>query len=420
MVRVGLFGVFEGEDAVIAAVLRKELSTRLPGLQLRVYTPTGADTSIGITESVEWVDQPLGACDAVRQEELASTLDAVVVSGRVEVRGRTLLVDGLREFERDVPVVWFGVSPIGHLRAAREALARHAGLWVTSQRAADELRAAGLDAHIVPHLGVGFPAVAGIAQLQPISDSLRARGSLPKGEFVGADDGVDAPAGAALPNTRDGATPIERAAAVQVSGAYFGSSETTAALAAAYGRPAFWTGEPDDAPPSAVRVSGAIEDAIDRAHGQPVVADRARLDEAFDHLAKQIETAEPEDGRPARALRIRLRDEERAAGERERALTTYNAALNNEIVSVGPRYTALWRKIHTGDRHYNWHRLRADRAEADVEKLWNIHERRVSTRLKRAIRSTRVGDAAARALGAGPLVPPPVKGGSEGPDAPTA
>jgi hypothetical protein len=117
---------------------------------------------------------------------------------------------------------------------------------------------------------------------------------------------------------------------------------------------------------------------------------------------------------------VRLREEERATAERERALTEYTAALNNEIVSVGPRYTALWRKIHTGDRHYNWHRLRADRAEADVEKLWGLHERRVSMRLKRAVRSTKAGDAAARALGAGPLVPPPERGGGDGPDAPTA
>ena len=419
MVRVGLFGAFDGEDAVIAAVLRRELAARLPGLQLRVYTPSGADTSIGMTESVEWIDQPLGKCDPVRQEELASTLDAVVVSGRVELRGRSLLVEALGGFERDVPVVWFGVSPVGEVAPVRDALARHAGLWVTSQRAADAMRATGLDAHVIPHLGVGFASAATAAQLQPISDSLRTRGALPRGEFVGADPGVDAPEAAPLPDTRGGAMPIERAAAVYASGAYSGSSETTAALAASFGRPVFWTGAADDAPPSVVVVTGSIEDAIGRAHGQPIVADRAALDEAFDHLAKLIETADPEDG-PARALRMRLRDEERAAGEREQALTAYNAALNNEIVSVGPRYTALWRKIHTGDRHYNWHRLRADRAEADVEKLWNMHERRVSTRLKRAIRSTKLGDAAARALGAGPLAPPPAKGGSEGPDAPTA
>jgi hypothetical protein len=116
-------------------------------------------------------------------------------------------------------------------------------------------------------------------------------------------------------------------------------------------------------------------------------------------------------------LRVRLREEERAAAQREQELADYNASLNNELVSVGPRYTALWRKIHAGDRHYNWHRIRADRAEADVDKLWGMHERRVTTRVKRAIRSTKVGDAAARALGAGPLVPPPSSDlGPEGPD----
>jgi hypothetical protein len=64
--------------------------------------------------------------------------------------------------------------------------------------------------------------------------------------------------------------------------------------------------------------------------------------------------------------------------------------------------------------------MRADRADAEVERFWKLHERRPTTRLKRAIRSTKLGDAAARALGAGPLVPPPRTGGSEGPDAPTA
>ena len=68
MVRVGLFGAFEGEDAIVAAVLRAELSARLPGLELRVYSPSGTGTSIGMTESVEWTDQPLGAADPVRQE----------------------------------------------------------------------------------------------------------------------------------------------------------------------------------------------------------------------------------------------------------------------------------------------------------------------------------------------------------------
>ena len=114
MVRVGLFGAFEGEDAVIAAVLRAELAERLPGIELRVYTPSGSGTSIGMTESVEWIDRPLGPFDRVRQEELSATLDAVVIAGSVvlgEAHGSVarLLVDGLGPFETEVPVVWFGV-----------------------------------------------------------------------------------------------------------------------------------------------------------------------------------------------------------------------------------------------------------------------------------------------------------------------
>ena len=153
--------------------------------------------------------------------------------------------------------------------------------------------------------------------------------------------------------------------------------------------------------------------------GQAAIAEQlAELDAALDELAKLLDASVPADGRTERVLRVRLREEERAAAQREQELADYNVALNNEIVSVGPRYTALWRKIHAGDRHYNWHRIRADRAEADVDKLWNLHEGRVTTRMKRAIRSTKVGDAAARALGAGPLVPPPSSDlGPEGPDA---
>ena len=83
MVRVGLFGAFEGADAVVAAVLRAELATRLPGVELYVYTPSGGSTSVGQTERVEWSDQALGAPTPLRKEELAATLDTVVIAGSV-------------------------------------------------------------------------------------------------------------------------------------------------------------------------------------------------------------------------------------------------------------------------------------------------------------------------------------------------
>ena len=105
MVRVGLFGAFEGADALVAAVLRAELATRLPGVELHVYTPSGGPTAIGQTERVGWSDQRLGAPTALRREELAATLDAVVIAGTVaaqraaQLARMQLLVDGLGPFE---------------------------------------------------------------------------------------------------------------------------------------------------------------------------------------------------------------------------------------------------------------------------------------------------------------------------------
>jgi hypothetical protein len=219
-------------------------------------------------------------------------------------------------------------------------------------------------------------------------------------------------------------TALEHAAAIAQAAVYVGASPTGCAVASAYGRPSVWTGPTDRTPAFAVGVGGgSVAAAMGRARmhqpGTDAIAEQlAELDAALDELAKLLDASASADGRTESVLRVRLRDEERAAAHREQELADYNASLNNEIVSVGPRYTALWRKIHAGDRHYNWHRIRADRAESDVDKLWGMHERRMTTRVKRAIRSTKAGDAAARALGAGPLVPPPSSDlGREGPDA---
>ena len=117
MVRVGLFGTFDGDDAVIATVLRAELARRMPGLELRTYT-LGGDPGRAGRGAVSWSDQPLGSFGAVRQEELAATLDAVVIAGPVPLDPGShaptrLLVEGLGAFEPEVPVAWFAVTPTG-------------------------------------------------------------------------------------------------------------------------------------------------------------------------------------------------------------------------------------------------------------------------------------------------------------------
>jgi hypothetical protein len=298
-------------------------------------------------------------------------------------------------------------------------------VWVCDHGSGERLAELGVAARVVPHPALALPRVAAAAQTPAVVERLRAASALPPGDYVALDEDVDAE-GTRLPPVGPPPrwTALERAAAIAQASVYAGASPTGCAVASAYGRPSVWTGPTDRTPAFAVapgggRLAAAIERARTHQPGPAAIAEQlADLDAALDELAKLLDASVPSDGRTERVLRVRLREEERTAAQREQELADYNASLNNEIVSVGPRYTALWRKIHAGDRHYNWHRIRADRAEADVDKLWGMHEQRVATRVKRAVRSTKLGDAAARALGAGPLVPPPSSDlGPEGPDA---
>ena len=437
MVRVGLFGTFDGDDAVIATVLRAELARRMPGLELRTYTPDGDPEPSGIAEPVTWSDQPLGSFGAVRQEELAATLDAVVIAGPVPLDPgpydpARLLVEGLGVFEPEVPVAWFAVTPAGApspigLDLAREGFARRVGIWVVGADARQELAALGVStARAVPHPALALPRLRAAADTPQVVERLRAAALLPPDDYVALEEGAPDLAQGARLGTAPPWTVGDRVAAIAGSAAYVGASPTGCAIAAAYGRPAVWTGAPEAAPSFAVALGTAsdIATAATRARTHPpdparIAAQVAELDAALDALVGVL--AVTDDARGQRALRIRLREQERVAADRERDLLAYNEHLNTEIVAKGPRFTALWRKIHEADRHYHWHKLRADRADEEIEKLWRLHEDRLSIRVKRKVRSTKVGDAAARALGAGPLAPAPdAELGPEGPDAPSA
>src|SRR3954471_16639606 len=354
MVRVGLFGAFEGADAVVAALRRAELATRLPGLELHVYTASGGSTAIGQTERVEWSDQALGRPTALRREELAATLDAVVITGPVKLSvphgsPAQLLTEGLGTFEDEVPVVWFGVAPVGgDLADARDALLRRADVSVTDHGSGERLAELGVAAQVVPHPALAFNRVAATAQTPAVVERLRAASALPPGDYVALDDDVvvDVPDGARLPTV--GApprwTPLERAAAIAQASVYVGASPTGCAVASAYGRPSVWIGPTDRTPPFAVSPGGgslvaAAERARSHQLGEAAIAEQlAELDAALEELAKLLDasTSDGRTDRTDRVLRVRLREEERAAAERERELADYNTGLNNEIVSVGP------------------------------------------------------------------------------------
>jgi hypothetical protein len=433
MVRIGLFGVFEGEDALTGAVLRAELARRVPGLDLRVYTPSGRPQDPGFVEGVAFDDQRLGAGTSARQEELAATLDAVVVAGLLPLdapasSSERLLVEGLGAFEPDVPVAWFAVSPSGTpADRTTESVARRTGAWVVGDGAVDRLEALGAEPErleVVPHPALALPRVAPAADMPAVVQRLRAASVVPSGDYVALDDSAPAgiPNSVRLPPVGEAPrwTPLERAAAIAMSAAYVGGSRAACAIAAAFGRPALWTGPPEEVPRFAVARGGSDPvAAVARTRApDPVIVTEALadLDHALDALVVFL-TGAPTEDRVERALRVRLREESRAAAEREADLRVWAERLEGQLVDEGPRFAALWRRLHEGDRHYNWHKTRADRAEAELQILWHEHERSLSMRTKRKIRSTKLGDAAARALGAGPVQPPPDLGPSEEPGA---
>ena len=432
--RIGLFGVFEGDDALTGAILRSELHRRMPGLELRVYTPAGRTLPPGFGERAAFTEHALGACTSARQEELAATLDAVVITGRLPLDAparspERLLVEGLGAFEPDVPVAWFAVSPSGEAadRFARGAVERRTRAWVVGHGAADRLAALGADPErleVVPHPAVALPRLAPAAEMPAVVQRLRAASAVPSGDYVALGDGAPAgiPNGVRLPPVGDAPrwTPLDRAAAIAMSAAYVGDSRAACAIAAAYGRPALWTGPNEEVPRFAVARGGSVATAAmarTRAPDQSIVERAlAELDGAFDELVAFL-TAEPTDDRVERTLRVRLREEARAAAEREDDLRRWSEELEGQLVDEGPRFAALWRRLHEGDRHYNWHKTRADTAEEQLQILWREHESSLSMRAKRKLRSTKLGDAAARALGAGPLQPPPDETSAEDADA---
>jgi hypothetical protein len=243
---------------------------------------------------------------------------------------------------------------------------------------------------------------------------------------------VEVPGAVPLPSGNDDAV-LRAAAAIAAASVVVSASEAACAIAAAYGRPVVWVGAAERAPAFAIAMHDGedLASAVERARGVPpdpddVAAQTAEIDRALDAVAELLRDAQPAEGSAQRALRIRLREEEAAAAARERDLVAYNDELNAEIVAKGPRFTALWRKIHTGDRHYHWHKLRADRADAEIaalreEAAWlrRLLERTVSYKVKRAVRSTKVGAAAARKLGRGPgEAPPPTPVSPVDPDDP--
>ena len=233
--------------------------------------------------------------------------------------------------------------------------------------------------------------------------------------------------GAALPSARrlgSDAGVEDVVAAIAWSAGVVGTSRALHVVAAAYDRPSVLV-DLDDAPrfaDLAARI-GTPErrvtsvDAIADAYGAVVARGSiaslvekvsASIDDALDRIASFVTDVDVNvDAPPAmpgstivdereryaiatRSLAARLAATQATFAEREHDLRAYADAVNRELVERDIRFTKLWRRVHEGDRHYHFHKQRADEAELRIAHLEKeiefLREQRVRPWLRRRIR----------------------------------
>jgi len=192
-------------------------------------------------------------------------------------------------------------------------------------------------------------------------------------------------------------------AAVAWSAGVVGSSRSLHVLAAAYDRPAVLVdldgaerfadlvrrvGTPERRITSIDALHRAYDEVIERGSIAALVDDiGASLASAFDRIAALASDVEVRVDEPpvlpastvagereryaiaTRSLAARMAATQQAFAERERDLHGYADAVNRELVERDIRFTKLWRRVHEGDRHYHYHKHRADEAELRIAHL---------------------------------------------------
>jgi polysaccharide pyruvyl transferase WcaK-like protein len=192
------------------------------------------------------------------------------------------------------------------------------------------------------------------------------------------------------------------AASIAWSAGFVGSSLHGNIVAAAYDRPGLMLNLPGRAKregagrllgmPERVVVDPAeIPAVFGRIQARGTIAARvddlcARLDEHFGRLAELASSVEVRLDAPpvlpgstladereryalaVHALGARMAEQQAAFADRERDLAEWIKGQAAQIVEKDIRFTKLWRRLHDADRHYAWHKGRADDAEELIER----------------------------------------------------
>lgn len=406
MVRIGCWGAFDPDDAgdlLDLRVLRYELSRRVPGLELRVWAPSGA-TRGSTAEGDELIFEPLGVGSDQQLASLAGQIDVLVIGGRLPSAPEVdrAIVGGLGAYGAGIPTAWHGVrlaAPIEEDLEAdiRAALPGIAYVGVADEASREVLSAIGAPqgVQVVPDAACVIERLVPPEMAERRVAELRHLGVLPAGDFLvlQGDDAAAADAEAIAERVRrickerelsavlligspgdrrfaerlghhlpELTSPIEYpetdvlVSVIAWSAGSIGVSPRLAAIAASYGRPHVGLSREGD-------LVEAFSDALAVPWDTDAAAQqRAVYDGALDALAGLVLAPEAQ-GRD-RDTAMRLAEAHAAAWDRERELTRLMDIQGREIIEkVDIRFTRLWRRMHEADRHYNFHKDRADRAD---------------------------------------------------------
>ena len=311
----------------------------------------GALREAGVERSVDVVSDPAFLLPRVlTPPALSARIDRLRASGSFPGDDEALLVQG-------------GAGELQHVDAFADAIS--------------ELAAA---RSLTPVIVASEPIHGDVA----FADALAER--LPSARRLPADAGVD-----------------DVVAAVAWAAGVVGRSRSLHVVAAAYDRPAVLLdlkdaprfddlaariGTPERRVTTIAAIHGAYHAAVQRGSVTELVERvAASVDDALDRIASLATDVEVRVDAPpvvpassvadereryaiaTRSLAARMAATQAAFAERERDLRAYADAVNRELVERDIRFTKLWRRVHEGDRHYHYHKHRADEAELRIAHL---------------------------------------------------
>jgi hypothetical protein len=357
-------GVPHDPDPVLSERLRSALADR-SYVAVRDEVSLARLRSIGVERPIEIVPDSAFLVDRLLgPDDVAATVDVMREAG-IYPEGDALVVQGSRPLLDHLPAIGEAVGAICEAHSLTPLLVE------TGPIHGDGLLADGLEA-LLPK-ALRLPPTAGMREvIAAIAWSAGFVGSSLHGNVIAA--AFDRP-GLVL----DTASQSKLTGFVEMLEAPERSVSAPADLAVAFERVLAGGSVAD----TVGRLRAAVDVHFDRIAALATERDVARR-AAQGPLRKPLGSSEERTRyeRAAAALGARMAAQQASFADRERDLEGWIEAQAREIAEKDVRFTRMWRKIHEGDRHYHYHKGRADRADEQIAAL-EAENQRLRAILKR-------------------------------------